>query len=238
MTKPNLSAPAPRRTTAIFTKRPLPGQVKTRLCPPLEPEQAARLAEAMLFDVAERLVASPLFRTVLSFAPADAQAWFASAFPQIRDQRAQVGPGLAERMLHFLEIELIGTVGSSAVIVGSDAPLIRPDLIGQAHDLLQAGTDLVLGPDAGGGYYLIGMRQPQPALFQEIEMSTTTMRQQTLDLAKRLALSVQQLEPLYDVDLESDLLRLRQDLASMQPSNPAFPDRTAACLKALIPNTP
>ncbi|MFT5286937.1 MAG: rSAM/selenodomain-associated transferase 1 [Planctomycetota bacterium] len=233
MENPNLSSPAPRRTTAIFSKRPEPGRVKTRLCPPLKPEQAAELGEAMLGDVVERLSACSRFRTVLCFAPEEAWAWFAESFPTIGDQRVQVGAGLGERMLHFFDNELIGTVGSSAVAVGSDAPLISTELIGQAHDRLQAGADLVLGPDAGGGYYLIGMNQPQPALFLEIEMSTSNMRQRTVELADRLALKVEQLPPLYDVDVERDLMQLRGDLAQLDASSESFPARTAACLKLL-----
>src|SRR5262245_16875559 len=90
------------RLTAIFSKRPVPGRVKTRLSPPLSPQEAARLAEAMLADTVERCArAAQDFRTALLFAPADEHAWFRARFPRIRDQRPQEGNGLAERLAGF-----------------------------------------------------------------------------------------------------------------------------------------
>ena len=231
MSSPNFSSPRGRRTTAIFTKRPVAGQVKTRLCPPLQPAQAARLAEAMLRDMVERLASCESSHLALAYAPADAKAWFAESFPELKDQRAQEGAGLAERMDHFFFVELTGTLDSSAVIVGSDAPLLPVERIQEAHDRLQAGADLVLGPDAGGGYYLIGMTEVHKELFELVEMSTDDMCAQTLQLAGRLGLKAELLESLYDVDLGRDLDRLREDLAALDPTSPNFPPRTAACLE-------
>ncbi len=234
MGQPNPSSPLPRRTTAIFAKRPVAGRVKTRLCPPLEPAQAARLAEAMLLDLVERLAPSDSYRTVLAYSPPESADWFASTFPSVRDQRAQVGEGLAERMLHYFFVELAGTVGSTAVAVGSDAPLLDPAIVIEAHDRLQAGADLVLGPDAGGGYYLIGMKDAHRALFEEIEMSTGDMREKTLEVASKLKLKVELLKDLYDIDVARDLDRLRADLATMSADERTYPARSAACLDQLI----
>jgi len=234
MESPNFSSPRSTRTTAIFTKRPVPGQVKTRLCPPLAPEQAAELSEAMLRDLVERLANFEGERTVLVYSPAEERAWFASNFPELKDQREQVGEGLGERMFRFFFVELAGTVSSSAVVIGSDAPLLRPALIAEAHDRLQAGADLVLGPDEGGGYYLIGMKAAHRELFESIEMSTGDMCAKTLDVARELGLDAQLLEPLYDLDLPGDLNKLRAELGTMSADSTNYPARTAACVKQLF----
>ena len=234
MESPNFSSPRARRTTAIFTKRPAPGKVKTRLCPPLAPDQAAQLAEAMLRDLVERLLRIDGERTVLAYSPAEERAWFTANFPELRDQREQVGEGLGERMLHFFYLELAGTISSSVVVVGSDAPLLRPELIVEAHDRLQAGADLVLGPDEGGGYYLIGMTAAHRELFESVEMSTVDMCAKTVEVARAHGLVVELLEPLYDLDLGSDLDKLRADLATMNADSTSYPTRTAACLAQLF----
>lgn len=229
-----LSAPM-QRTTAIFSKRPAPGEVKTRLCPPLAPDEAARLAEAMLADVVERCARHDGFRTVLWFAPADAEPWFRARFGAALELRPQVGDGLGQRLAAFFESELDGESGAAgartAVAIGSDAPLVGTDRVVRAHEALERGADLVLGPDAGGGYYLVGMRRAHGALLRDVPMSTASMRDETIALAERLGLAVELLEPGYDVDVERDLVRLRRDLERAPARD--FPRHTSACLRAI-----
>jgi hypothetical protein len=233
MDSPNLSSPLPRRTTAIFAKEPIAGNVKTRLCPPLRPSEAAALAEAMLADVVERLAASRGYHTCLYYAPQGARAWFRDTFRPLMDIRSQVGVGLGERLAGFFREELLGTVGSTAVAVGSDSPLIGVAAVCEAHDQLCAGADVVLGPDGGGGYFLIGMREPHTALVENVEMSTEDNLERTVELAKSLGLRVDLLAPGYDVDVERDLVRLRKDLAVLDADDPCYPPRTVACLERL-----
>jgi len=73
-------------------------------------------------------------------------------------------------------------------------------------------ADITLGPGHDGGYYLIGMKQPQPALFDGIAWSTEQVIPQTLTRCRQLGLDVHQLPGRYDVDVEADLVRLRRDL--------------------------
>ncbi len=232
MKGPNLSSPKPRRTTAVFAKMPVPGMVKTRLCPPLSGTQAAELATAMLQDVVGRLSPTDAFHTTLYFAPEASRDWFRRTFPELRDLRPQVGQDLARRLAHYFVEELLGTVGSTAVAVGSDAPLITIENVSRAHQLLREGADLVLGPDAGGGYCLVGMQEPVVEVF-DVQMSTHEMYEQTLEIAKKRGLRVETIEVGYDVDVESDLERLRADLAGLAPGDERYPHRTAACLAAL-----
>ena len=231
MEAPNLSSPLPRRTTAIFAKKPVPGMVKTRLCPPLKAAQAAELADAMLSDVVERLSGSRGFHTCLYYAPHGAREWFVETFAEILDRRPQIGVGLGERLAGYFSEELMGTVGSTAVAVGSDAPLLSVEAVCEAHDQLCHGADVVLGPDGGGGYYLIGMREPHTELLLEVEMSTEDNLERTIALAKDKGLRVDLLAPGYDVALERDLLRLRDDLSEMSVDDARFPARTAEVLR-------
>ncbi len=228
----------PARWSAILSKQPLPGAVKTRLIPALGAEAAARLQEAMLEDVVARCSASEDFDTLLAFAPEESAAWFQGRFPTIREQRAQCGAGLAERLAHLFESLLSESSvprATSLVAIGSDQPLVRTRTIARAHGFLEAGADLVLGPDLGGGYYLVGQREPHPELFTEIEMSTPSMCAETVRLAEERGLDVKLLPEGYDVDVPADLERLRTELVSMDPTDPEFPLRSWETLQSLHP---
>ena len=227
---------AARRLTAIFAKRPEPGRVKTRLVPPLSPADAAGLAEAMLADALERgEVARGAFRTRLCYAPAGAERWFRKRFPGSHELAPQRGPGLAERLAAFFADALAEEAVDTAVALGSDAPRLTAARIAEAHRRLEGGADVVLGPDLGGGYYLVGLRHPHPELFTAVEMSTDGMCTATAVLAREEGLAVELLEPEYDVDVETDLERLRADLARDDPEAPDFPRHTAALLPTLLP---
>jgi len=231
------SSPRDARLTAIFTKRPVAGRVKTRLCPPLGPAGAARLAAGMLRDVVARSLACPDFHTALFYSPAEERPWFASAFPDLPDLRPQQGAGLAERLAAAFEETLDGREVRTLVAVGSDQPLVSTHRVVEAHAALEQGADLVLGPDLGGGYYLIGMRESYPELFTEVAMSSSDMCAATVALAEQRGLSVRMLAVGYDVDVEADLLRLRRDLDRWRARGGAdeleFPHHTEAALREL-----
>lgn len=228
------------RLTAILSKQPVAGQVKTRLCPPLAPEQAAGLAAAMLQDSIERCQAGAAaggYRAALWYAPASAEPWFRRAAPRLA-LFPQRGADLAERMAQAFALGLAQPETQSMVLIGSDQPMLAGERILEAHRALEAGSDLVLGPDAGGGYYLLGMKRPHPELFSSIPMSTAAMGRQTLELAQELGLRVQLLEQGYDVDVAADLLRLAADLSRWEdPRHPDYPRHSQAYVAGL-PATP
>jgi len=227
------------RLTVILTKRPFPGRVKTRLCPPLAPRQAAELAEGMLRDAVARCACCAGFRTALLFTPAEDEAWFRRAFPDLDDLRPQRGAGLAQRLANAFVDGLAAAGTRTLVAIGSDQPLVTTARIEAAHEALERGADLVLGPDRGGGYYLVGQREPHPVLFTEVAMSTEGMCAETVRLAEERGLAVHLLEPGDDVDRAADLARLRRDLAAWRArggaGEPDFPRHTEASLRALPP---
>jgi len=215
--------------TTIFTKLPEPGLVKTRLCPPLSPEAAASLAEAMLLDVVRELDDeggeggdAGVGRLNLSIAPgggsssAEREGWFRSRFPEL-ELLVQRGEGLGARLAQHFTGQLEAGGHTSAVVVGSDVPELRREHVSRAHAWLHEGADVVFGPDESGGYYLVGMSTARPELFTRVAMSTPDMLQRTLELARELDLAVRVLPVVGDVDTATDLERLCAEPGRLPP---------------------
>lgn len=225
------------RRTAVFTKHPTPGRVKTRLCPPLTDAQAARLAEAMLQDAVARCLAGRFVTEIVFDPPAEAP-WFARRFPGLA-RTPQCGEGLGARLAHHVEQVFARGDVSSLVVVGSDQPLVPLARLEEAHERLQAGAECVLGPDTGGGYYLVGLARPVPELFTTVPMSTPGMCAATEALARARGLEVSLLASHPDVDRPGDLENLRAALAlpSPRPGGPDDPVHTRRVLAelALLP---
>jgi uncharacterized protein len=189
----------------VFAKEPLPGAVKTRLCPPLSLEQAARFHAAVLDDLLERLCQAPgLDPRLLLWPPAAVERgrrrWSV-------DVQAQRGADLAERLDAAL------CEHAPAVLVGSDLPLLAAEHVLEAQARLARGAELVLAPDGGGGFGLVGLARPCPGLFASVPMSAPSTLEATLARARSLALRVELLPVLPDVDTHADLCALLEPLA-------------------------
>jgi rSAM/selenodomain-associated transferase 1 len=193
----------------IFAKRPAPGRTKTRLCPPLSAEAAAALYECFLRDTLDIARAAPAAERIVAFLPEDAAGYFAGLAPDMA-LAPQRGTDLGERMDRLLAEALRD--GGPAVAIGSDSPTLPPAHIAAAFAHLNAGADVALGPSDDGGYYLIGLRRPQPRLLREVPMSTPDVLRATLALAGALGLRVALLPAWYDVDTAAELERLRAEL--------------------------
>ena len=177
-----------------MVKAPLPGHVKTRLCPPLVPEQAAALALAALEDTLAAAAACSAERrvVVLDGAPG---AWLPAGFEVL----AQAKGGLAERME-----AAFAAVGTPALMIGMDAPQVTAELLDAGLAAL-ADHDAALGPAADGGYWAIGLRERVGGVFDGVPMSEPgTAAAQRARLAA-LGLSVAELPPLRDVDTIDDV---------------------------------
>ena len=192
----------PPFTLAVFAKSPVPGQVKTRLCPPLTPAQAARLARAFVRDTvraAQRVAPVTLYHAGGRAGLEDALA----GLPPVA-WTPQGGGDLGARMAR---------VPAPCLILGTDSPHLPSSFVRDALDALPD-TDVVLGPAEDGGYYLIALRAPQPTLFDDIAWSTPAVLVQTLARAEAQGLRATLLAPFYDIDTLPDLRRLGNDLAS------------------------
>jgi uncharacterized protein len=198
-----------RNTLLVVAKQPVPGQTKTRLCPPLSPDHAAELYECFLRDTLDIMRQVNGVHCVIGFLPEDAQSYFGQLAPDMQ-LISQFGASLGERLDHLLSEALVN--GSQrAVVMDSDSPTLPVEYISQAFDELSH-SDVVLGPTLDGGYYLIGMKQPQPHLLRQVQMSTHHVLDDTLALAKSTGLTVSLLPAWHDVDTIDDLYQLDEEI--------------------------
>ena len=178
----------------VIAKSPEPGRVKTRLSPPCTPEQAARLAGAALDDTlaaAARTRRATRRVLVLDGPPG---AWVPRGF----DVVPQRGDGLAERLAAAFE-----DVAQPAFLVGMDTPQVTPELLDAGLAAL-ATSDAVFGAALDGGYWGIGLRRADPAVFHGVPMSETfTGLAQRVRLSA-LGLRTANMPPLRDVDTIAD----------------------------------
>jgi glycosyltransferase A (GT-A) superfamily protein (DUF2064 family) len=183
---------------AVIAKSPVAGRVKTRLCPPCTPEQAAHLAEAALADTLAAVAATPASRYVCVL-DGEPGPWLPEGFEVIPQQ----GDGLDERLAAAFE-----AMPEPTFLVGMDTPQITPSLLMRAGDaLMRPGTDAVLGHTEDGGYWGIGLRPAafRRELFEGVPMSqrdTGALQVERL-LANGLAVDVG-LPVLIDVDTMND----------------------------------
>ena len=194
---------------ALFAKAPLPGLVKTRLIPTLTPEEAARVARAALDDTVRHIVPAVRARWALYLDGAADESLESLAADHGVTITYQRGADLGERLAAaFTEMREKG--GHPILAIGSDSPTVDPGRIRVAIQALTT-VDVVLGPAEDGGYYLVGMRGAHEAIFREIPWGTETVTARTLARAAALGLTVRLLEPWYDIDEASSLLRARGD---------------------------
>ncbi len=224
----------------IFAKAPIPGQVKTRLCPPLTPDEAATLHGSFVLDTLERTkLATTTLKLpcdrYLACAPSSTHVFF-----KIMEERHgvkvidQVGDDLGARMNQVCE-SMFARGYSRVVMIGTDVPTVPLNHFGQAQDQLEH-HDLVLGPALDGGYYLIGLKRKSPELFTGIPWSTNQVLKLTQDKAATIGLKTALLEPWRDVDTMADLQALIDaNIAdSKKPKNErTFSSRTAGVLETL-----
>ena len=192
------------RRLALFARRPAAGVVKTRLSPAVPLALALDLYRAMLEDAIALTAA----------AAADERFLYWAGAPAVRDGpvvpreirvRDQEGRDLGERIERAFG-DLIASPADRAVIVGADCPALEASALGNAFDALES-HDAVLGAAHDGGYYLVGLRRSVPALFRDIEWSSSFVLDQTLECAAKAGLTTALLPALDDLDTPEDLLR-------------------------------
>jgi hypothetical protein len=209
--------------------------VKTRLVPPLSPQQAADFYAAMLGDVLEvsaRLRGKQRLDVVCAVHPPGAmtalvarpQSGLASPVRVV----PQRGADLGERMEWALR-EAAASGVERILLRGSDSPTLSEERVLCALDRLEE-DDLVVCPDLDGGYNLIGLREPAAGLFDHA-MSTRTVMEDTLENANRLGLRAHRMEPGFDIDTAEDLAHLRRECARIAKEGRA--DVTQLCPRTL-----
>lgn len=177
-------------TLLVIAKEPLPGRVKTRLTPPFTPAEAAELAEASLADTLHAVAATPAGRRVLVL-DGSPGPWLPPGF----DVVPQCAGGLDLRLA-----DAFARCAGPALLIGMDTPQVTPELL--AVDF--AGYDACFGPAEDGGFWALGLAEPDPALLRGVPMSTpwTGAVQRRRLLAA--GLRVRELPRLRDVDTAAD----------------------------------
>lgn len=212
---------------AVMAKAPVPGRAKTRLVPPLDAAQAARLAAAFIGDTTANIHAAGL-AAYAAYAPAGDEVLLAGACAVgtrllLADGSLGDAPGVegfGRALLHAAR-GLFAAGHASACLLSADSPTVPTRFLAQAARLLAApGDRAVLGAADDGGYWLLGMRAPHARLFADIAWSTATVAEATRARARELGLELVELPAWYDVDDAASLERLRRELA--QPAADAY----------------
>jgi uncharacterized protein len=236
--------PAPRTphqaALVIFAKAPIPGEVKTRLCPPLTPDEAATLHGSFVLDMLERTKLAvakfqlPIHR-YLACAPSSELVFF-----KIMEERQgvrlldQVGADLGQRMHHTCA-SLFAKGYERVLLVGTDVPTLPLSVYQDALTLLGK-SDVVLGPALDGGYYLIGLKKPAENIFAGVPWSTDQVLAVTQQNAKTLGLSISLTTAWRDVDTIVDLHSLItecQEDNKKPKQDRSFSIRTAGAIQLL-----
>lgn len=186
----------------IFAKQPVPGRVKTRLCPSLSPQQAAELYRTCLQETVDAMAEAPAKRVI--FYDGDA-AYFQKTFPGLR--LVPQCDGDLGRRLDQAFAQLFAEGCSAAALIGSDSPDLPASLVSAAFKAL-VHCDLAVAPALDGGYVLIGQSHHAPELFQDMPWSSADLWPETLRRAKQLGLAYRELAAWEDLDDLASLKRL------------------------------
>jgi len=191
---------------AVFVKNLDPGTFKTRIARE-KGTDVARDVYIELLKLTEIVVAGyrgEVYVFFNNYLPQPDQFPFLTQY----SKQLQRGSDLGEKMSGAIE-ELCET-HQGVILIGSDCPLLSSAQLNEAREALQT-NDLVLGPAEDGGYYLIGMNKHRQQLFRDIEWSTSSVLEKTMEKASGANLKVHLLEKLYDVDHYADWERYREE---------------------------
>ncbi|HEX5325473.1 MAG TPA: TIGR04282 family arsenosugar biosynthesis glycosyltransferase [Acetobacteraceae bacterium] len=228
---------------AVMAKAPQAGRAKTRLVPPLDPAGAAALSAAFLRDITANIALAGRDAPVagaIAYAPAGTEALLSEVlapgtFLLLADGSPPMPPrveGIGRSLLHAVR-SLLADGYRGACVVNADSPTLPTEHLRRAAaELLAPGDRIVLGPAEDGGYYLLGVKAPHAALFEDIAWSTAAVAAQTRERARDLGLDIVELPPWYDVDDRASLDRLLEEFRT--PPLGAYPaPASAACLARL-----
>jgi rSAM/selenodomain-associated transferase 1 len=208
-----VSLARPNAVAGIFAKIPRPGFVKTRLVPPLTPEEAARVARVCIEETLRRFPAEVRADWTL-FLDGEPELWLERLAAERSVALARQGSGdLGTRLAWaFRSLRDCGADGARrrAVVIGSDSPTLDPERIRAAIESLDD-AEIVLGPTLDGGYYLVGASVDCEALFRRIPWGTEGVMAATMERAAESGWRLATLPPWYDLDQVADLRRAAAD---------------------------
>ncbi|NOY52028.1 MAG: glycosyltransferase [Deltaproteobacteria bacterium] len=198
-----------KQALLILAKEPRPGKAKTRMTPPLTPDQAAALSSAFIADTLAAASQAKGTDIHLFYTPRESYSFFRELAPEGIALIPQQGTDLRERCAHSVSFAF--EKGYDRIVqIGTDTPQIRAVHIRKAFAVLKD-YDMTLGPANDGGYYLLALRRPAPSLYDGVEMGTERVLPKMLDNARNMGLSIRFMPEWIDADTFEDLLDLQRD---------------------------
>lgn len=195
-----------RDALLIFVKNAILGKVKTRLAESVGAERALRIYIELLQHTRDitRSLECNKFVYYSTFIPVSDLIWNSDDF----ERRLQNGDDLGDRMSNAIR-EIFNEGYKHVVIIGSDCAELNEGIIIRAYHELDD-SDIVIGPATDGGYYLLGMNEYHPELFENKQWSTDKVFDETIQEMIKYGWVWQELPILSDVDTEEDLERIRK----------------------------
>jgi uncharacterized protein len=216
-----------RQALFVMAKDARAGQVKTRLCPPLTAEMAARLYECFLLDVLDLVAGVPGVDPVVAFSPPEAREEFSRLTVGRFLLIPQQGADLGERLENSFRV-LFQRGYDRVAAVSTDSPDLPTEYLQEAFSRLEEAR-VVLGPCPDGGYYLIGLSSLIPELFRDMPWSTDRVIPETDARVRRMGLTLSYLPEWHDVDTGADLDRLVRELTGVGRSGSRAPRTSRFC---------
>jgi uncharacterized protein len=184
----------------VFAKAPVPGRVKTRLEPLLDPDAAAELYSCFVGDVLDALARFIPVAEIELHIDSITDAWRDFPYRRVLQREGDLG----FRMLSAAEAAF-EEGRQRVVILGSDAPNLPLTYI---QDLLDSTADVAFGPAEDGGFYGISLKTIHPLMFEDVEWSTEFTLEQSIYSCEKCGLSVSVGREWFDIDSPADLVKL------------------------------
>lgn len=201
----------------LMTRVPIPGQTKTRLMDIMSGEDCAKLHTCFLKDLMNTLnKRNNDFDLFITYTPDESFSILSPLIPPRTQSFPQKGNHLGERMSQAIK-DVFAKGYEKVILIGSDIPDITLDDIEQAFSLLDD-NDVVLGPTYDGGYYLIGMNEPNDGIFQiSKEWGGKSVLESTMDKGNRQGLTIGLAAKYLDIDTKEDLYAFYETYKDMEP---------------------
>ena len=199
---------------AMICKAPTPGKSKTRLSPPLTPQQCAELATCFIRDLSvtmDTLSSAGITQSYASYTPLGTEPQLLALLPDDFKLLLQCEGDLGARLLDAIS-QILAEGHKGAIIISADSPTMPAALLQEAAAAVLEKDCVVLSPALDGGYTLIGLSRAHARLFEDIAWSTETVYEETLQRAAELSLPVVNIGQWYDVDEAPTLELLRAEL--------------------------
>lgn len=209
-----------RIAIAIMCKTPAAGTSKTRLSPPLRPEECAAISSCFIRDLArtiQALVEESDIACYAVYTPLGSEAALRRLLPDAFNLMVQGEGDLGARLVKATA-DLLAAGHDGAILVNSDSPTLPVEILRAAVNATRQGDNVVLSPAFDGGYTLIGLSRPHPRLFEDIPWGTNEVYRLTLQRAHDIGLPAVNVSGWYDVDDAESLRMLEDEFAGMRPA--------------------